>query len=74
MQKAYSTWTLAAIARRIAILWDDAASLDARPWLDAMTRCGRDDLELIRHFLARARAWKGHDANVIKAELRRRIR
>ncbi len=74
MQKAYSTWTLAAIAHRIAILWDDATSLDAYPYLIEMKHCARDDLDLIRHFLARARAWKGHDANVIKAELRRRIR
>ncbi len=75
--------TLAQIARHIAADWP-TVNYAAVPYLRAMRELDTVDLRgsfhqdpvdmVVRYFLSNARTWKGENARLVKAELKRRLK
>jgi len=75
--REHEVWELAAIVR---VDWENINHA-ARPYLDAMLRLDHVDdwiwqeqgRMICAYFLSNATTWRGHEARLVKAELRRRL-
>jgi len=75
--ETYEVWELAALVR---VDWENI-NYAARPYVDAMLRLDHIDdyygqdrgRAICAYFLANATTWRGHEARLVKAELRRRL-
>ncbi len=78
------TYTLARLARHIAADWP-TVNYAAVPYLNALRELdtvdlrgayyGADDASMVvAYFLSNARSWKGENARLVKAELKRRLK